>query len=78
MSLRQEQDGTIFLSGSCPVDEAEPLHRMLMSARVACVDWTQCTHVHTAIVQLVIAARPALTGPCGDPFIDRWIPSNQL
>jgi hypothetical protein len=78
MSLRQDADGTIVLFGSCPVDEAEPLHRMLLTARTARVDWTQCTHVHTAILQLVIAARPALTGPCGDPFIDRWLSSKSF
>jgi hypothetical protein len=73
MSLRQDADGTIFLFGSCPVDEAEPLHRMLLSDRTAQLDWTQCSHLHTAILQLVIAARPALAGPCGDPFVDRWL-----
>jgi hypothetical protein len=73
MSLRQEADGTIVLHGSCSVDEAEPLHRMLLSAQSAAVDWTQCTHLHTAILQIILAARPTINTPCGDPFVDRWI-----
>lgn len=73
MSLRQRPDGTIMVEGSCPVDEAEPLHRMLLSDPSAQLDWSQCTHLHTAIVQLVLAMRPSLVGPCGDPFVERWI-----
>ena len=78
MSLRQEADGTIVLFGSCPVDEAEPLHRMLLSVPSAQVDWTQCSHVHSAILQLILAARPMINGPCGDPFVDRWISGKSL
>jgi hypothetical protein len=78
MSLRREDDGTIVLFGSCPVDEAEPLHRMLLSDRSAQLDWTQCSHLHSAIVQLVIAAQPTLAGPCGDPFVERWLAVKQL
>jgi hypothetical protein len=78
MSLRQDPDGTIVLFGSCPVDEAEPLHRMLLSVSSAQVDWTQCSHLHSAIVQLIVAARPTINGPCGDQFVDRWISCNAL
>jgi hypothetical protein len=73
MSLRRADDGTIVLFGSCPVDEAEPLHRMLLSDRTAQLDWTQCSHLHSAILQLILAAQPSLTGPCGDPVVNRWI-----
>jgi hypothetical protein len=73
MSLRREADGTIVLHGSCPVDEAEQLQRMLLSDPSAKVDWSQCNHLHSAVLQIVLAARPTLTASCGDPFVDRWI-----
>jgi hypothetical protein len=73
MSLRLDQDGTIVLHGDCLVDEAEPLHRMLLSDPAARVDWTQCNHLHSAILQLILAARPTVTPRCGDSFVDRWI-----
>jgi hypothetical protein len=73
MSLRRDDDGTIVLFGGCSVDEAEPLHRMLLSDRSAKLDWTRCTHLHSAILQLILAAQPSLIGPCGDPFVARWI-----
>jgi len=76
MSLRQDSDGTIVLYGSCSVDEAEPLQRMLISGRSADVDWSQCTHIHTAVLQVLLAARPRFGNPCGDPFVDRWICGN--
>jgi hypothetical protein len=76
LSLRHESDGTIVLYGSCTVDEAEPLQRMLLSDLSADVDWTQCTHLHTAIVQLLLVARRGISKPCGDPFVDRWICGN--
>jgi hypothetical protein len=78
MSLRREADGTIVLFDSCPVDEAEPLHRLLLSDPAAQLDWTKCNHLHTAILQLLLAVRPVIIGPCGDPFVDRWFPGKSL
>jgi hypothetical protein len=78
VSLRRDADGTIVLHGSCPVDEADALHRLLLSDPTARLDWTQCNHLHSAILQLVLAARPILTGACGDPFINRWISGKSL
>jgi len=78
MSLRRGDDGTIILFDRCPVDEAEQLHRMLLSDPKARLDWTQCSQIHSAVFQLIVAAQPTLAGPCGDPFVDRWFPSKPL
>ena len=72
MTLLRDSSGTIVLSGQCAVDEAEPLLQLLLETPGAAVDWTRCTGLNTAILQLVIAIRPSLKGPCGDPFIARW------
>jgi hypothetical protein len=73
VSVRLDETGTILLEGSCPVDDAEPLLQLLQATPTARCDWTRCSHLHTAVVQVVLAARSALTGPCGDPWIEQWI-----
>ena len=79
MSVRREDDGTtIVLDGHCPVEEAEPLLQFLQATPAACLDWRQCAHLHTAVLQVILAARPQLIGPCGDAWVQRWVASNVL
>ena len=78
MSVRRHDDGTIILEGTCPVEDAEPLLRLLEATPAAPVDWTLCTSLHTAVLQIILAARPALAGPCGDPWVRQWVTVNSL
>jgi hypothetical protein len=78
VSVRRHHDGTIMLEGSCPVEDAEPLLRLLEATPAAPVDWTGCSSLHTAVLQIVLAARPALAGPCGDPWVCQWVTVNSL
>jgi hypothetical protein len=73
VTVRQEGDGRIVLEGRCPVEDAEPLLQLLQASPQAPCDWTGCSHVHTAVVQVIMAARPKLAGPCGDPWIEAWV-----
>ena len=73
MSVRREHDGTIVLDGRCPVEDAEPLLQLLQAAPGATVDWKRCDYLHTSVLQVIMAARPVLLGPCGDPWIDHWV-----
>lgn len=73
MSARRDDNGCIVLEGRCAVEDAEPLLQLLQATPRAPCDWTRCSHVHTAVVQVVLAARPALVGPCGDPWVEQWI-----
>ncbi len=73
MSVRRETDGRIVLTDACMVEDAEPLLQLLQETPHAACDWRQCGHLHTAVVQVILAARPALIGPCGDPWIDQWV-----
>jgi hypothetical protein len=75
MSIRRDDDGTIVLYGSCPVEDAEPLLQLLHASPEARLDWARCDHLHTAVLQVILAARPLLVGPCGDPWLQRWVPS---
>jgi len=79
VSVRRGEDGkAIILDGSCPVEEAEPLLQLLQATPAACLDWRQCSHLHTAVLQVILAARPQLIGPCGDGWVERWVVSNAL
>jgi hypothetical protein len=75
VSVRRDDDGSIVLVGNCPVEDAEPLLQLLQATPGVPCDWTRCGHLHTAVFQVVLAARPTLIGPCGDPWIERWLAS---
>ncbi len=78
MTLRRDAAGAIVLEGRCLVEEAEPLLRMLQQTPSAPLDWSRCSQLHTAILQLILAARPRRIGPCGDPFAERAVTDNSL
>ena len=45
----------------------------LKGSAVPEVDLSACTHLHTALLQLLLAARPKLASPPADPMIARWV-----
>lgn len=73
MTVTRQDPATIVLAGPCPVEDAEPLLQMLLETPAAAVDWRACQTPHTAVVQVILAARPALIGPCGDAWLERWL-----
>jgi hypothetical protein len=76
MTVRRNDNGTILLEGTCPLEDAEPLLEFLQSDAAAVVDWSGCGQLHTAVLQLALAAGRPITGPCGDPFVRQWIETN--
>lgn len=72
MSVRLA-DGIIILDGDCPVDDAEPLLELLLTNPGVTVDWSGCTHLHTALVQVLLAVRPKLLGSPEPEFLRKWI-----
>ena len=73
MTVTRRDPETIVLTGACPVDDAEPLSQMLLETPAAAVDWRPCVSLHTAVVQVILAAGPVLVGPCGDVWIEKWL-----
>jgi hypothetical protein len=73
MTVRRRDDGIILLEGVCPVEAAEELLQMVQSGSPAPVDWSQCTQLHTAVLQVVLAAGRVPLGPCGDAWVAQWI-----
>jgi hypothetical protein len=61
-----EQNGPrIRLSGHCPVEDAEPLLDALRATPDAVVDLSGAVWLHTAVLQVLMAARPPLHGQAG-------------
>jgi hypothetical protein len=73
MTVRVTEQGAIMLEGSCPAEDAETIARMLLLDPDASVDWRACDHAHTAIVQVLLAARPVMVGPPRSLFLRDWV-----
>lgn len=72
MTVRIEA-GVAYLEGSCPVEEAEVLLEVLLAHPGIPVDWSGCRHLHSALVQVLMATRPTLQGVPEGSFLCRWI-----
>ncbi|HYD67661.1 hypothetical protein [Azospirillum sp.] len=59
--------------GDCTVEEALPLNDWLLAEKGPAVDLRRCTGLHTALLQLLLATRPALASGPEDPFLARWV-----
>ncbi|MGH8169811.1 MAG: hypothetical protein ACRETJ_04660 [Steroidobacteraceae bacterium] len=72
MTVRMLPSGSIELLGTCTSSDAEPLLQLLLTAPDAIVDWRSCQGAHTAVVQVLMAARPRLLGPPAADDLERW------
>ncbi|HEV7689533.1 MAG TPA: hypothetical protein VGO52_01860 [Hyphomonadaceae bacterium] len=73
MSVELSNDGTIDLSGLCPLEDAEELLRLILGNPGSPVDWSDCGEAHTAVIQVLVAARPVLRGSPAGSFLRTWI-----
>lgn len=73
MTVRAGGDGLIELVGTCAGADAEPLLQLLLATPGATVDWRGCQGAHTAVIQVLMAARPKLLGPPADPGLEEWL-----
>ena len=74
MTIRTADDGMLVLEGVCPVEDAEALLQQLLSRPAATIDWTKCSHLHTAVLQVILASGRIPSSACGDPFLNHWLP----
>ena len=73
MTVSIASDGTIQLEGECPSEDAETLLQHLSAHPGAVVDWRACEAAHTAVIQVLLAARPKLAGPPRDISLRDWV-----
>lgn len=72
MSL-EYSDGTIRLLKDCTLEEAEMLLQLLLDHPGAAVDWSDCTGMHSAVLQTLLAGRRPMVGEPVDEFLRQWI-----
>jgi hypothetical protein len=64
---------TATAGDSCTVEDAMPLLEYLMSHRTARVDLGQCANLHTAVLQVLLAAKPKIIALPHEAFLARWL-----
>ena len=69
MTVRLTSDGTIELTGRCGVEDAEVLQRHLLAAPRSTVEWSTCEHLHSAVVQVLLAGKPQVRGSPSNAFL---------
>ena len=67
------EGGVIRLLGDCRVEDAEKLVALLQGEAAPRVDIAAALHLHTAVVQVLLAFRPAVVGISADRFIAEWL-----
>lgn len=65
---------TAVADGACLVEDALGLLEFLQADGGAKVDLGSCTHVHTAVLQVLFAARPEIVALPREAFLARWLP----
>jgi hypothetical protein len=73
MSVGLSPTGAIELQGECPSEDAEILLQQLLANSTAAVDWTSCTSAHTAVIQVLLVARPTMLGNPQSEALRNWI-----
>jgi hypothetical protein len=66
-------DSAIVLEGDCPVEDAEALQSLLLQHPGAAVDWRACDAAHTAVLQVLLVAKPSIRGRARSAFLQDLI-----
>ena len=77
MTVSVTKDGAIELSGHCGVEDAEALQQRLLAAPRSTVEWSSCEHLHSAVIQVLLAGKPSYSRPACEmrfcePTSHRW------
>ncbi len=69
MTVTMNASDRIDLTGICPAEDAEILLQHLLAHSDAAIDWRGCETAHSAVVQVLMAARRAMLGTPAGTFI---------
>jgi hypothetical protein len=72
MPLRFAKNTVVF-EEVCAVEEALPLLEFLQAHPTARVNLRACTHMHTAILQVLMALAPKVAALPTEAFLQRWL-----
>ena len=73
MTVRLNNPGDIVLEGMCSSEDAEILLQKLSAAPDARVDLRACESAHSAVIQVLMAARPKVLGPPASLILRDWV-----
>ena len=73
MTIKVSPAGEIELIGVCSSDEGEILLQNLLARPDMMVNWRGCSAAHTAVIQVLMAARPELLGPPDSVVLEKWV-----
>ena len=73
MSVNLKGQGVIELSGPCGAEDAEVLQQHLLAMPGASVEWWDCEHLHSAVVQVLLAGAPLMHGAPKNEFLTTHI-----
>ena len=65
-------DDMAVLEGACGLEEAERLLEWFLLQPAGKVDISGCQHLHTAVMQVLLAARAPVVGAPRDPHVQAW------
>lgn len=69
MTITRAANGAVELEGFCPVEDAEALLQVLLASPGVSVDWSACEWAHTAVIQVLLAARIVPSGAPKGAFL---------
>ena len=73
MSVRLAPTGVIELEGVCTSEDAEVLLQHLLAVPDAVIDWEACESAHTAVIQVLLLAKPTLRGVPKGAALRDWV-----
>lgn len=72
MPMRFGKTTVVFEEG-CTVEEALPLLEFLQAHPNSRVNLRTCTHMHTAVLQVLMAVAPKVAALPEEDFLRRWL-----
>ena len=73
MTVRVTAEGVIELADRCGVEDAEALQRQLLAAPRSTVEWRNCKHLHSAVIQVLLVEKPRIQGAPSNTFLSGHI-----
>lgn len=71
MTVHTPGRDVFVLDGHCPSEDAERLLQRLLAVPSATVDLRQCQSLHTAVIQVLLAAAPSVRLPPRDSEVGK-------
>lgn len=62
-----------ILEAHCAIEEAETLLDWLRATESPRVDLANCSHMHTAVLQALLALRPHMVAAPASPFLAQFV-----